>query len=140
MGEPGFRMRPVLRGAERNALETGRTTREREGWAFRGDVLYTPVRVKPRYWTTETLHGSVIHIATGRGTLHLGATAIAGSITFESYCNGSLQWPRPLSSPADFPDRRLCGRCLEKAHEAESSARATPSTGASRRGPIQFAA
>jgi hypothetical protein len=79
-------------------------------------AIYTPVRVKPRYWTSATLSGSVIHIATGRGILTQGTVATRGMITVEPYCNGHLEWPRSLSSPADFPERRLCGMCLERAH------------------------
>ncbi|TLQ43467.1 hypothetical protein [Streptomyces marianii] len=103
--------------ARHRALERGETVRERTMGMV---AIYTPVRVKPRYWTSQTLLGSVIHIATGRGLLTQGTVATHGQIDVEPYCNGHLEWPRALSSPADYPERRLCQLCLDKAHASES--------------------
>jgi hypothetical protein len=114
---PRFVMdRTLPRSVARKALSAGRTVGEA---CLGGRVTYTPLRVKPRYWTSETLMGSVIHIATGRGYLTLGDVATAGQVTVEPYCNGRLTWPQALSSPDDLPSRRLCAMCVAKAHETD---------------------
>ncbi|MFC9910512.1 hypothetical protein [Streptomyces sp. NPDC059862] len=74
--------------APRRALESGKAVREPR---FSGFAIYAPVRIKPHYWTSESLNGSVIHMATGRGILTQGKVATRGQIAVESHCNGQLQ-------------------------------------------------
>jgi hypothetical protein len=112
--QPRFVMaRPCWPEASRTALKENRTIRERR--PLGGVAVYTPVRIKPRYWTSQTIGASVIHVATGRGVWTQGS----GQIEVEPYCYGRLEWPRPLSSPDDCPERRLCNACIEKAHASE---------------------
>lgn len=114
--EPRFVMERAYSPEPRKALQGGKTIRRVEMGLT---AIYTPVRVKPRYWTSQVRNASVIHIATGRGVLVQGTVATRGWIMVEPYCNGRLSWPRALSSPADFPERRLCQPCLISAHTAE---------------------
>lgn len=118
--DPRFVLRRPSGRAERAALQVGKPIRERN-YCF-GHALYIPVRVKPRFWTSQVLGASVIHIATGRGVRVEGSIGTHGWVYVEPYCYASLEWPRALSSPADFPERRLCSVCLVKAHAAELSA------------------
>jgi hypothetical protein len=110
---PRFEMRRATLHEERRAIRERVVVRRQSSGL---DKIAAPVCIKPRYWTSSVDHASVIHIATGRGWTIYGSVATRGWVYIEPNCSAQLSRPRALSSPADFPSRRLCSTCLVNEH------------------------
>jgi hypothetical protein len=111
--KPRFEMRRATLYPERKTILEGAITRSKASGLTK---ITAPAWIKPRYWTSSVDHASVIHIATGRGWTVYGSVATRGWVYIEPNCSAQLSRPRALSSPADFPSRRLCSTCLINEH------------------------